>query len=435
MEKAIVFDQVSKEYRLGQISHGFFYRDLQSWIARKLGKKDPNSFSLIDNVDTKNDQSSNLYKALDKISLSIDKGEVVGIIGKNGAGKSTLLKILSKVTSPTSGRILINGKIASLLEVGTGFHPELTGRENVFLNGAILGMNRSEIASKFDEIVEFSGVGQFIDTPVKRYSSGMYVRLAFAVAAHLEPDILVIDEVLAVGDIEFQKKCLGKMNSISKNSGRTILFVSHNMAAIASLCSRAIYLKKGEIVFDGNAQEGINYYLNDNQSDMSQSLIDRLDRIGEGNIRFMEAWTEDASGTRRNLFLSGEDIVIVTKIKVKVSHQFKKITAAYAIKDNQDFQITDLNSTSVGTEFNNPMGEEYVIKCKVKEVPLTTGVYIFNAIIRTDNQIQDFLQNVSSFQIEEGDFYKTGKTIEKGQGVVLFKQDWELLDSKALEIS
>jgi len=227
----IQVDNVWKEYRLGKINHGLLFNDLQSWWARFRGQPDPNSKLLHDQAI---ERTSDRFWALKEISFDVALGEVVGIIGRNGAGKSTLLKILSRVTTPTRGMITAYGRVASLLEVGTGFHPELSGRENVFLNGAILGMSRAEIRGKFDEIVNFAGVSQFIDTPVKRYSSGMYVRLAFAVAAHLEPEILVVDEVLAVGDFEFQQKCLGKMRDVSRE-GRTILFVSHNMEAIKNL--------------------------------------------------------------------------------------------------------------------------------------------------------------------------------------------------------
>ena len=232
---AIKIEGVSKEYRLGTIGHGMLYRDLQSWWARKRGKEDPNA--KVGSQQPAGTIENERFLALDDVSMEMERGDTVGIIGRNGAGKSTLLKILSRVTAPTRGVVRINGRVASLLEVGTGFHPELTGRENVFINGAVLGMNRDEIRRKFDEIVDFSGVERFIDTPVKRYSSGMLVRLGFAVAAHLEPEILVVDEVLAVGDAEFQKKCLGKMGDVAKE-GRTVLFVSHNMAAIRDLCAR-----------------------------------------------------------------------------------------------------------------------------------------------------------------------------------------------------
>lgn len=252
-------ENLTKEYRLGVINHGTLRQDLQSWWARMRGNEDPNSLiSTARHVSKINDNPHML--ALNDVSFDVKEGEILGIIGRNGAGKSTLLKILSQVTAPTRGTIKIKGRVASLLEVGTGFHPELTGRENMYLNGAILGMTRKEIHSKFDEIVDFAGIEKFIDTPVKRYSSGMYVRLAFAVAAHLEPEILVVDEVLAVGDASFQKKCLGKMGDVAKG-GRTVLFVSHNMGAMASLTQRTILLNSGLIQFIGSPDEAIKKYL------------------------------------------------------------------------------------------------------------------------------------------------------------------------------
>ena len=252
-------ENISKQYRLGSIGTKTLANDFKRFLYSVRGKEDP--FLKIGETNDRSRKGSSEYVwALKDINFEVNQGEVIGIIGKNGAGKSTLLKILSRVTAPTTGQIAVNGRMASLLEVGTGFHPELSGRENVFLNGAIMGMTKTEIRRKFDEIVDFSGVERYIDTPVKRYSSGMYVRLAFAVAAHLEPEILIVDEVLAVGDAEFQKKCLGKMKDVS-GQGRTVLFVSHNMGAIQSLCSKSIYLKNGTIQQIGETDKIINYYL------------------------------------------------------------------------------------------------------------------------------------------------------------------------------
>lgn len=269
-------ENLYKEYRLGIISHGTLHRDLQSWWARVRGKEDPNSIisssqPFTSHVSRLTDSENPHMLALNNVSFEVKRGEVLGIIGRNGAGKSTLLKILSEVTSPTKGQVKIKGRVASLLEVGTGFHPELTGRENIYLNGAILGMTKREIDSKFDEIIAFAEIEQFIDTPVKRYSSGMCVRLAFAVAAHLEPEILIIDEVLAVGDTAFQKKCLGKMGDVAKG-GRTVLFVSHNMDAINTLCSRTIVVACGKIIFDGTTEDGMNAYLK--SSPQGSSAVD-----------------------------------------------------------------------------------------------------------------------------------------------------------------
>jgi lipopolysaccharide transport system ATP-binding protein len=260
MPVAIKVENLSKAYQLGELGTGTVSRDIERWLAKVRGKEDP--FLKVGEVNDRSVRgSSNVVWSLKDIDFEIEQGDAVGIIGRNGAGKSTLLKILSRVTSPTSGVIRAKGRIASLLEVGTGFHPELTGKENIYLNGAILGMRKAEIDKKLDQIIDFSGVERYIDTPVKRYSSGMYVRLAFAVAAHLESETLIVDEVLAVGDAEFQKKCIGKMGEVSRGEGRTILFVSHNMQAVSTLCKKLILLKNGGIAYNGGVKDGLNFYL------------------------------------------------------------------------------------------------------------------------------------------------------------------------------
>lgn len=257
---AIKVENVSKMYRLGQLGTGTLSHDLKRWWALRNGKEDP--YLKVGSVNNRTIKSDTSYSyALRDISFDVNKGEVLGVVGNNGAGKSTLLKILSRVTTPSTGTVKLQGRIASLLEVGTGFHPEMTGKENIYMNGAILGMTRKEISRKFDDIVEFAGVERYVDTPVKRYSSGMYVRLAFAVAAHLESETLIVDEVLAVGDFEFQKKCLNKMNSIAKNDGRTVLFVSHNLAAVSNLCTKAISLQYGQVKMIGEVDDVITDYL------------------------------------------------------------------------------------------------------------------------------------------------------------------------------
>ena len=290
MSKEVVIkaENISKLYRLGQVGTGTLSHDLKRWWALARGKEDPYLKIGAENDRTKTVQSDYAW-ALKDINFEINKGDTLGIIGKNGAGKSTLLKLLSRVTSPTTGQIKVKGRIASLLEVGTGFHPELTGRENIFLNGAILGMTRKEILRKFDEIVDFAGVQMYIDTPVKRYSSGMYVRLAFGVAAHLEPEILIVDEVLAVGDAEFQKKCLGKMSDVASH-GRTIIFVSHNMQAVQSLCKTAIYLKSGHIVDVGETDKVINNYLSREVKNCIAASWENEDEApGNENLRLLSA--------------------------------------------------------------------------------------------------------------------------------------------------
>ena len=280
---AIEFDHVGKQYRLGLVSTGTFSHDLNRWWTMNVRHKEDPNLIIGETNDRSQKGDSNYVWALKDINFNVEEGDVVGIIGKNGAGKSTLLKLLSRVTTPTVGEIRARGRIASLLEVGTGFHPEMTGRENIFMNGAIMGMTKAEISRKLDEIVDFSGCERYIDTPVKRYSSGMTVRLGFAIAAHLEPEILVVDEVLAVGDAEFQKKAIGKMQDVSKGEGRTVLFVSHNMGSVRRLCSRGILLENGCVRFQGNINDTVNKYLSDQ---IIQSSFDGID--GDENVLFLK---------------------------------------------------------------------------------------------------------------------------------------------------
>jgi lipopolysaccharide transport system ATP-binding protein len=310
MSKTVISVQnISKQYRLGEVGTGTLSHDLKKWWYKARGKEDP-YLKIGEANDRASKAESDYVWALKDINFEVKQGDVLGIIGRNGAGKSTLLKILSKTTTPTTGSIKVKGRIASLLEVGTGFHPEMTGRENIYLNGAILGMTRREIKSKFDEIVDFSGVERYIDTPVKRYSSGMYVRLAFAVAAHLEPDILIIDEVLAVGDAEFQKKCLGKMKDVSVNEGRTVLFVSHNMDAVNKLCSKGILLCDGSFNFSGDINKTILSYLDINRKNqISKGVIDfNLDINKKAQIK--QFFVRNKEGIITTDFISNQDIYI-----------------------------------------------------------------------------------------------------------------------------
>jgi len=330
---AIEIENVSKEYRLGIINHGMLYKDLQSWWAKITGKEDPNSLIMSNDISKQIDKQGRFW-ALQDISFKIKKGDLIGIIGRNGAGKSTLLKIISKITTPTSGIIKINGRISSLLEVGTGFHPELSGRDNVYLNGAILGMKKREINNKFDEIVDFSEIGKFIDTPVKRYSSGMYVRLAFAVAAHLQPEILLLDEVLAVGDARFQKKCLGKMEEVSKNEGRTILFVSHNMSSIASLCKRGILLGNGRMVIDSSAVGAVQHYYMENSSFLGEiSDFKDSEKSGDDIASILNAKIINSQGVVATEFNIHEDIIIEYEYSVtKDNHKLNPNINLYNIQ-------------------------------------------------------------------------------------------------------
>ena len=294
---AIEFENISKQYRLGLVSTRTLSHDLNRWWAMNIrGKEDP-YLKIGDTNDRSTKGESDYVWALRDIDFKVEQGDVLGIIGKNGAGKSTLLKILSKVTTPTTGTIKARGRIASLLEVGTGFHPEMTGRENIYMNGAIMGMTKAEISRKLDEIVDFSGCERYLDTPTKRYSSGMTVRLGFAIAAYLEPEILVVDEVLAVGDAEFQKKAIGKMQDVSKGEGRTVLFVSHNMASIKQLCKKGVVLKNGSMNFSGNIKEAVDFYIGNNYQESKSLLFDNLQEApGNENIRIKSFKVRPVSG-------------------------------------------------------------------------------------------------------------------------------------------
>jgi lipopolysaccharide transport system ATP-binding protein len=317
MSKPVIkVENLSKAYQLGQIGTGTISRDIDRFVKTKiLGKEDP-FLKIGETNDRSSKGNSDIVWSLKDINFEVNQGDAVGIIGKNGAGKSTLLKLLSRVTSPTTGNIKVKGRIASLLEVGTGFHPELSGRENIYLNGAILGMRKKEITRKLDEIIDFSGVERYIDTPVKRYSSGMYVRLAFAVAAHLESEILIVDEVLAVGDAEFQKKCLGKMGDISKTDGRTILFVSHNMAAVQNLCSKSFVLEKGNISFIGNSNNAIDYYLNSNQQEDTNNALNNFIDNQNDDTFYLKSFTIYQNSKNTDTVVTNEDICINYKFEV-----------------------------------------------------------------------------------------------------------------------
>lgn len=337
-ETVIKLENVSKMYKLGVINNGTLFRDIQSWFALKMGKEDPHAKIGAD----KYDGSDTEFWALKDLNFEIKQGDRVGIIGKNGAGKSTLLKILSRITTPTEGTVKIRGKVSSLLEVGTGFHGELTGRENIYLNGAILGMKRREIDRKIDEIIDFSGIEKHIDTPVKRYSSGMYVRLAFAVAAHLDSDILIADEVLAVGDAEFQKKAIGKMSDLSTSQERTVLFVSHNMAAVKGLCSKGVLLNEGKILASGNIDSVIESYReNQNQNYRNEILTikDQTKKRGNGAVEFTDVVFD------KEAYTTNDDIVI--NISLKTFKSFRGLYFSLLIKDKYGNRLGELRQCIV----------------------------------------------------------------------------------------
>jgi lipopolysaccharide transport system ATP-binding protein len=352
-DTAILIQHLSKEYRLGVIGTGTLTHDLKRWWAVKTGKEDP---TMRIGMENKLAEIGGEYVyALRDINLEIKQGEIVGIIGKNGAGKSTMLKILSRVTTPTSGTVDMYGRVASLLEVGTGFHPELTGRENIFLNGAIMGMSKAEIRSKFDEIVEFAGVGRYIDTPVKRYSSGMYVRLAFAVAAHLEPEILVVDEVLAVGDAEFQRKAIGKMQDVSKKEGRTVLFVSHNMAAVKSLCTQGIILANGAVRYEGEIENAVSIYLKGNNTIPNHKIWNNGSvEIKDDDFELLEVGVRQMNKDFNSIIRIDEPIEFIAKFRQKNSR--KRIDMTLHLKDEQGSKVFSTSSSSIVDTYDTSEG-------------------------------------------------------------------------------
>ncbi|MEO9503619.1 ABC transporter ATP-binding protein [Nonlabens ulvanivorans] len=385
---------VSKQYRLGVVGTGTIAHDLNRMWHKIRGKQDP--YLKIGAVNDRSaTASSNYVWALQDINFEVKRGEILGIIGKNGAGKSTLLKILSRVTSPTTGSIKTKGRIASLLEVGTGMHPELTGRENIFLNGAILGMTKAEILNKIDEIVEFSGCQMYIDTPVKRYSSGMRVRLGFAVAAFLEPDILVVDEVLAVGDAEFQKKAIGKMQDISNTSGRTVLFVSHNMAAVQDLCSRVLLLEDGSIVYNGNVEDGIKRYLESNLSHQAKVNFD-FDSLDETSIRSF--CLKNESGEISSNFKSGE--LPVFSIKLFFKNRLNNPSFSIRISDAFGANIVTYRSLYF---VNSPLSDvktgEYELQIKPEKLYLLDGLYNVSISLLEGKVPLDIKKDFISFNV------------------------------------
>lgn len=352
------------------------------------------------------------FWALKNVSFDINEGEAIGVIGRNGAGKSTLLKLLSRITEPTTGRIVLNGRVASLLEVGTGFHPELSGRENIYLNGSILGMSRKEIKAKFDEIVDFSGVEKFLDTPVKRYSSGMYVRLAFSVAAHMEPEILIVDEVLAVGDTEFQKKCLGKMSEISKNEGRTVLFVSHNMAVMRQLCSKLIYLNQGMIVGYDNSDKIISQYLD------SGAVLQYDFPVKNKNV-FFAAF--GISSKKNDYILPGGDVQFEFSLQVNMAESIK-VQVAFGINDKYGYRlITPFTRNNDTTIILNP-GLNSVV-CEIESLMLKPGVYNLHLFVGSEYEAIDYIDNGVSFEVAPYNYYSSFMP-DDSQGCIIVDQKW-----------
>lgn len=368
------------------------------------------------------------FWALKNISFEVKQGDRIGIIGRNGAGKSTLLKILSRITEPTTGKVKIKGRVASLLEVGTGFHPELTGRENIYLNGAILGMSRVEIKKKFDEIVAFAEIEKFLDTPVKRYSSGMYVRLAFAVAAHLEPEILLVDEVLAVGDIQFQKKCLGKMGEVAQG-GKTVLFVSHNMVAINKFCNKAILLTNGTLKSSEKVESAIDRYTKESMSTAENTNIAiRIDRKGSQWLKFHSVSIYNSQSQEINKAISGQNINIRIFYKSERILCNASVMVSFNIRNENGYLLTNPNSVDTGNEILDIFNEGY-FECELRKFNLRSGRYECNLFCRINGDIVDWIQSAFILIAEDGDFYKTGKLTDRSQGDVLLDCSWRSCDN------
>lgn len=422
MSKVIVeVNNLSKQYRLGQIGTGTLSHDLNRLWYKIRGKEDPYLKVGDANVRSSKEQSDYVW-ALKDISFQLKEGEVMGVVGTNGAGKSTLLKLLSRITSPTTGSVKMKGRISSLLEVGTGFHPELTGRENIYLNGAILGMTKSEINRKLDEIIDFSGCANYVDTPVKRYSSGMIVRLGFAVAAYLESEILVVDEVLAVGDQAFQKKCIGKMKDISKG-GRAVLFVSHNLSSVSNLCETGILLEDGQLKYQGDIKETIGHYLKNKafESQLKYDLSRFQEREGIGGIQFTEL-SFLRNGELSNAVCIGDDLGLRLKIKSDVAKNFR--ISVYIYK----FDETILSNVENGdSDYSiEPFIGEREFELTFKNFNLYPGAYKIGLWIGDDisGQHIDLLRFCAQFEVEEGSVL-VKRPLPLSSGVVYFRPEWK----------
>lgn len=440
---AIRCEGLSKQYRIGERESYKALRDvitdaaaapfrrLRSAVRNGNGSSIRNSkFEIRNSSDgssIRNPQSEirNSFWALDDVSFEVKRGEVVGIIGRNGAGKTTLLKILSRITKPTRGHAEIHGRVGSLLEVGTGFHPELTGRENIYLNGAILGMRKTEIDLKFDEIVAFAEVEKFIDTPVKRYSSGMYVRLAFAVAAHLDPEILIVDEVLAVGDAAFQKKCLGRMEDVASR-GRTVLFVSHNMAAIQNMCSRCIYLKDGRNSYEGSAENVVGKYLSDIHTNGSfKNIRERKDRGGSGRVRVVDFYVLNKNRDKQRALKAGDDYLLVMEYeKADPDESIFNVVGSIAFTDTRNEIVFLVRSNFTNENFELP-GAFGKIECRVRDFNLAPGTYSsYLFLSHADIEVLDQLEKATEVTVDGGDFFGTGSFGLPTHCKVLTRSSW-----------
>lgn len=423
---AIHIDHLSKQYRLGVIGGKRLVDDVNRWWARLRSKPDPLSrigHRAKENSAGRNGNASDTVWALKDVSLEIRQGEVLGIIGRNGAGKSTMLKILSRVTAPTSGEARVKGRIASLLEVGTGFHPDLTGRENVFLNAAILGMTKAEIRGKFDEIVDFSGVEKFIDTPVKRYSSGMHVRLAFSVAAHLEPEILIVDEVLAVGDAAFRQKCLGKMQDVNRSEGRTVLFVSHDMASIDAICDRGVVLESGKVAFDGPTPDAVNYHVRSRALDAVVDDFADRSRQGSGEARILGIRFEDDGRNLRTHFRMGEAVNIV--VRADFFEPIENPNLAINILTDTGTLATACWSYHYGLKTGVVKGLlEY--RMRIASLSLYPRTYIVEPWVANTSGTSnlDWVRDAATFVVTLGPEFMGGAIVNSKHGISFLQTEW-----------
>ena len=424
MSVVVKIENLSKLYRLGEINRGALYEDMQRLVAKWRGREKTTHQLAQDGSVMEKERKGHMW-ALKDINLEIKDGDLVGIIGRNGAGKSTLLKILSRITAPTHGRAEIHGRLASLLEVGTGFHPELTGRENVFLNGSILGMKTTEIKRRFDEIVDFSGVEDFLDTPVKRYSSGMRVRLAFAVAAHLDPDILIVDEVLAVGDAAFQQKCIGKIGS-SAREGRTILFVSHNAAAVENLCRRGIVLENGRQTFDGTQTEALNYYA-ERLANLVVPLDQRTDHKGNGDIVINRMEFRNAAGKPVTTVGAGQAVEVWCHFQRHRSRDCSGLNLQLWFKTSFETSVF-VQNTQFSALSLDELGTSGVLVCSIPELPLPVSSYRVSYSLRANMNylVFDALDSAAELHVDGGDFFGTGSLPPIHHGVALVRAHWRI---------
>ena len=415
---AIRAEGLSKAYTIQRSVRAASYKTLREEIAGLFRRRDRTTAADLTTI-----------WAVKDASFEITQGEVVGIIGRNGAGKSTLLKLLARITEPTAGYAAVYGRVGTLLEVGTGFHPELTGRENVYLSGAILGMQRDEITRKLDAIFDFAAIGPYADTPVKRYSSGMFMRLAFAVAAHLDPEILIVDEVLAVGDQEFQRKCLGKMHDVSL-SGRTVLFVSHNMAAIQHLCTRGIVLDRGALIYDGAVSAAVQHYLQ--SSTVAAASLEQKGRRGNGRLQFTGVTFVSADATPLTVALSGHDLRIRLHYECAEPRSDAAVNIAFNVRSPSGYLLTNLNTVDTGST-RMPLYRKGYFECVWPRLNLRAGSYECTLFCSIDSEIADWIQNAFRMEIEDGDFYGTGRIIQRDQGDVLVPHSWTTAEEPLCE--